>query len=99
MTNQNASRVRNQQGSQSAQRSANQMTNEKVSRILTEDIVTLAEARDELHRVTGRRPDKATIWRWMKRGVGGIRLDAIRLGREILTSKQAITRFIAERSV
>ncbi len=69
-----------------------------VSRVLTEDVVTLSEARSELFRITGRRPDKATMTRWIHRGVGGIKLDAVRLGCQILTSRQALTRFIEART-
>lgn len=73
---------------------------ESVRRILSEDVLTLAEARAEIARVTGRRvrPDKSTMHRWIHRGVDGIRLEAIRLGREWVTSRQAITRFAVARS-
>jgi hypothetical protein len=33
------------------------------------------------------------LWRWCTRGCRGIRLEHIRLGRRILTSKEAINRF------
>jgi len=69
-----------------------------VSRILTEDVVSLQEARADLFRATGRRPDKTTLYRWCLKGVAGTKLEHIRLGDRILTSRQAITRFIAARS-
>jgi hypothetical protein len=69
-----------------------------VSKILTEDVRTLAEARTELFRATGRRPDKTTMYRWCLRGVAGTKLEHVRLGNVILTSSQAITRFIEARS-
>ena len=72
---------------------------EVVSRILTEDVLTLTQARSELGNLTGIRPDKATLTRWIHRGVGGIKLEAIRLGgRNIFTSMQALTRFIEART-
>ena len=72
---------------------------EVVSRILTEDVLTLTQARSELANLTGIRPDKATLTRWIHRGVGGIKLEAIRLGgRNIFTSMQALTRFIEART-
>ncbi len=74
------------------------MSSDAVSRILSEDVLTLTQARAELSQIAGRRPDKATMARWIHRGVGGVRLDAIRLGREYLTSRQALTRFIAART-
>lgn len=73
-------------------------TENAVSRILTEDVKTLAEARTELFRVTGRRPDKTTLYRWCLRGVAGTKLEHVRLGNVILTSSQAITRFIQART-
>jgi hypothetical protein len=69
-----------------------------VSRILTEEPITLLEARSEIASVTGRRVDKCTLYRWCLRGVGGIKLEHIRLGDRILTSRPAITRFITARS-
>lgn len=69
-----------------------------VSRVLTEDVITLSQARTELYHITGRRPDKATMTRWIHRGVHGIHLDAVRVGIQLLTSRQAITRFIEART-
>ena len=69
-----------------------------VQNILTEHVLTLQDARSEIKQVTGRRPDKTTLYRWCLRGVGGVRLEHVRLGNRILTSRQAITRFIAARS-
>ena len=69
-----------------------------VSRILTEDVLTLSQARKELASITGKRPDKATMARWIHRGCGGVKLDAIRLGIQLFTSRQALTRFIEART-
>jgi hypothetical protein len=69
-----------------------------VSQILTEDILSLAEARKELQQLTRKRPDKATMTRWIHRGVGGSRLEAVRLGNQLFTSRQALTRFIQQRT-
>jgi hypothetical protein len=67
-------------------------------RILTEDVINLATARKELASITGKRPDKTTMTRWIHKGVGGIKLEAIRIGNQLLTSRQALTRFIAART-
>ena len=72
---------------------------EAVSRILTEDVLSLEQARAELSRTLGTRVDKSTICRWIHRGAFGVKLEAIRLGgRSIFTSTQALNRFIVERS-
>ncbi len=67
-------------------------------RILSEDVVSLQEARREIATATGIRPDKSTLYRWCLKGVAGTKLEHVRLGDRILTSKQSITRFIAARS-
>ena len=69
-----------------------------VSRIMSEDVLSITQARAELASITGVRPDKATMHRWIHRGVGGVKLDAIRLGSSVFTSTQALTRFIAART-
>ncbi len=69
-----------------------------VSRVLTERVMTIAEARSAIEQATGQRPDKSTIHRWIKRGVGGTRLDAVRVGSATLTSAEAINRFITART-
>lgn len=68
------------------------------SRILTEDVLTITDARAEIASITGQRPDISTMTRWVHRGVGGTKLEAVRIGRQIITSRQAITRFIEERT-
>jgi hypothetical protein len=36
--------------------------------------------------------------RWIHRGVGGVRLDAVRIGTQLVTSSQALNRFITART-
>ena len=69
-----------------------------VSRVLSEDVLTLKQAAIELSSVSGKRPDKSTLFRWISRGCGGVRLDGVRVGRDWITSKQALNRFIVARS-
>lgn len=73
-------------------------TADTVSRLLTEELLTMSEARGEIARATRKRPDRATLHRWVHRGVGGVRLEAVRLGRQWFTSRQAITRFAIART-
>lgn len=71
-----------------------------VSRVLAEDVLSLSEARNELQKITGHRPDKSTMIRWIIRGVGGVKLEAVRLGgRHIYTSTQALNWFIVARTI
>ena len=74
-------------------------TTKIVSKILAEDVITLSQARTQIANITGIRHDKSTLTRWIHRGVGGVKLEAVRLGgRDIFTSTQAITRFIEART-
>lgn len=69
-----------------------------VSRILSEDVLTISDARRELSQITGKRPDKSSMARWIHRGVGGTRLEAVRIGSQLITSRQAVNRFIVART-
>lgn len=65
-----------------------------VRRVLTEDVLTLPQARTQIQEATGQRPDKATIHRWILRGTKGVKLEAVKLGNSWITSTQAIHRYI-----
>ena len=58
-----------------------------------ETLLTLTEAAKVLPRVNGRKPAVSTLWRWCRRGLRGVRLDYLRIGRNIVTSPQALHRF------
>jgi len=78
--------------------SATSTTDDVVSRVLTEDVLTLSQARSKLFKITGKRPDKATMTRWIHQGVGGVKLTVVRIGSQLLTSKQALHRYIVART-
>ena len=60
---------------------------------VTETVGGLSEAAEWCPPINGRRPDRSTIWRWIKLGIKGVRLEHSRLGNRILTSREAINRF------
>lgn len=67
--------------------------------LLTEEVITLSEARNFLPEIQGcKRPCVSTIWRWTLRGIGGVKLETVKIGSRIVTSKQAVTRFISATS-
>jgi len=70
----------------------------EIKRILSEDVLTLQDARDELAPILGHKIDKTTAYRWCLRGVGGVRLEYVRIGNRMITSRQALTRFIEART-
>ena len=63
-----------------------------------EQVMTLVEAAGWLERRFGRRPNAASIWRWATKGIKGVRLATIALGRFRYTTESALERFIAETS-
>ena len=61
-------------------------------------VMTLAEAAGWLERRFGRRPNVVTVWRWATRGMRGVRLATISLGRFRYTTALALEQFISETS-
>lgn len=65
--------------------------------VSSETLRTLPEAAKRLpRRRAGRPTNTATLYRWIAKGVRGVRLEAIRLGGGLVTSDEALQRF-AER--
>lgn len=61
--------------------------------LLCEDPISLSEASAYLPGLDGKKPSTCTLWRWSTKGVHGVRLETVRLGRRIFTSRQALGRF------
>ncbi len=55
----------------------------------TEDVMPLKEAAP----ITPGRPHVATLFRWASRGVGGVKLEVVRVGGKTCTSREALQRF------
>ena len=49
---------------------------------------------DAIERVTGRRPNLSTSWRWSTRGVNGFRLETVILGGKRMTTVEMVEAFI-----
>jgi hypothetical protein len=63
---------------------------------LTEQTMPLAEAARRLPRLRAGRPvHTATLWRWARHGLRGVRLETIRVGGTTCTSVEALGRFFA----
>lgn len=60
----------------------------------TEGILTLSEAVAHLPAPNGKCVSVASLWRWAKKGVKGVRLEHVRVGRRLCTSKEALDRFM-----
>lgn len=62
--------------------------------ITTESLIAVGEVPRHLPvRSTGRRVHIATVYRWIQRGVRGVRLASIRIGGTTYTSLEAVQRF------
>lgn len=58
-----------------------------------ETLLSLTQATKVVPTVNGRRPAIATLWRWCRKGLGGVNLEYVRIGRNIATSREALNRF------
>ena len=58
-----------------------------------EEVLSLADAARSLPSVHGRRIHPSTLWRWARKGIRGVRLDYVRLGRSIVTTRAALADF------
>lgn len=65
-----------------------------VSRVLSESVLSISQARSEIAKITGRHPDKSSIIRWIRNR----KLDGVRLGRDWFTSTEALTRYIVKQT-
>lgn len=58
-----------------------------------ERVLSLADAAQTVPAPDGKHPATSTLWRWCRRGVRGVRLEYVRIGRRIFTSRESLTRF------
>jgi hypothetical protein len=63
--------------------------------IQKENVISLAEAARTLPRVHGKRPAISTLWRWCRKGLNGVQLEYVRVGRNIGTTIEALNRFFS----
>lgn len=56
--------------------------------ILEETRMTLSEVAEYFDR------DKQTIRAWIKNGVRGVKLESVKVGKGVVTSREAIKRFV-----
>lgn len=60
---------------------------------LDEPLITLTEATKHLPLIDGHKVAVCTLWRWCRRGLRGVCLEYVRVGRKICTTRQALLRF------
>jgi hypothetical protein len=57
--------------------------------------ITLTEAAALIGSCTGRRPSSSTCWRWALRGVRGRKLEVMRVGGTLYTTRASVEAFLA----
>lgn len=74
---------------------------DKQSKLLSEDVISLSDAAKEIGSLLPgeRGPHIATMHRWVLRGIKGTKLESLRVGAKVYTSRQAVTRFLNKTSV
>lgn len=58
-----------------------------------EQLLSLTDAARTIPRVGKRRVHCSTLWRWCRKGLRGVRLEYVKIGRRIATSSEALARF------
>jgi hypothetical protein len=61
--------------------------------IQTEDLVEIQKVPDVLPKNGGRKIHLATVYRWLSRGLSGVRLETCCIGARRYTSREALQRF------
>ena len=64
--------------------------------IASECVISLREAAHRLPRISrsGKPVHFSTIYRWATRGVGGVRLEVAKIGGRLVTTTEALERFV-----
>lgn len=62
--------------------------------INAEELISLKDVCQLLpRRRRGRKPSFSTVWRWALHGVRGVKLETLRVGSTLCTSREALQRF------
>jgi uncharacterized protein DUF1580 len=63
--------------------------------ILNESVLPLRDAADLIPRLRrGKRVHFSTLWRWATGGSRGVKLETVRVGSTLCTSREAVARFV-----
>lgn len=68
--------------------------------IATDELLTLGQLAKRLPSIRGAKPNQSTIWRWVHKGIRGIRLETVAVGGRTCTTWDAYLEWataIAER--
>ncbi|MHB1033521.1 MAG: DUF1580 domain-containing protein [Pirellulales bacterium] len=60
------------------------------TRLSGESLIPLAQVGS----IVATNPTRTTVWGWARHGVNGIRLESVRIGGRVRTSREAVERFL-----
>ena len=58
-----------------------------------ETALSLTDATKAVPPIDNKRPHPSTVWRWCRKGLRGVRLEHIRVGHRVVTTREALCRF------
>lgn len=58
-----------------------------------DELLGLSQAAAACPQVDGKRPHASSLWRWMRKGCRGVHLEHIKVGRRVVTTRQALEDF------
>ncbi len=67
-----------------------------VSRMMSEGMIDVQQARAEFEALSGEPVSQCTISRWINHGCYGVKLEAVRVGKKYRTTKSSILKFVEE---
>jgi hypothetical protein len=58
-----------------------------------DNLLSLREATQYVPAINGKRHATSTLYRWCRHGINGVKLEYVRIGRNIATTAEALDRF------
>lgn len=59
-----------------------------------DSIISVEAAAKHVSKLCGKKRNRSVILRWINRGVSGVKLEAIRIGGDLFTSREALNEFL-----
>ncbi len=63
---------------------------------MEQEILSLAQACKRIPPISGKRPHISTLYRWYDRGINGVHLECLKIGRKLAVTQEALDRFFRE---
>jgi hypothetical protein len=60
------------------------------------ELIPFAKLPREIEILSGKRPSRATCYRWLVRGINGVRLKSVKIGNMRFVNREALEEFFAD---